>query len=165
MTLSAISRRLAASSFFRRPPTGPSARAAARPAEVRSRIIDRRQFDTVSFIASLLRPEARGRGLPVAGLWAQVLGSGIKTPFASTIVVVGDERATRALEAICQPCNGSRSLLVALANGEAPPVVARALGRQMIATDYIALAELRRNLDHIRLPAAFELGEEDRATP
>jgi hypothetical protein len=34
MTLSAISRRLAASSFLRRPPTRPSARAAARPAEV-----------------------------------------------------------------------------------------------------------------------------------
>jgi hypothetical protein len=38
MTLSAISRRLAASSFLRRPPTRPSARAAARPADVRSRI-------------------------------------------------------------------------------------------------------------------------------
>jgi hypothetical protein len=39
MTLSAISRRLAASSFLRRPPTRPSARAAAMPAEVRSRIV------------------------------------------------------------------------------------------------------------------------------
>src|SRR5438270_1591827 len=39
MKLSAISRRLAASSFLRRPPTRPSARAAAMPAEVRSRIM------------------------------------------------------------------------------------------------------------------------------
>jgi hypothetical protein len=38
ITLSAISRLLAASSFLRRPPTRPSALAAARPAEVRSRI-------------------------------------------------------------------------------------------------------------------------------
>ena len=38
ITLSAISRRLAASSFFRRPPILPSTRAAARPADVRSRI-------------------------------------------------------------------------------------------------------------------------------
>jgi hypothetical protein len=41
MTLSAISRRLAASSFLRRPPTRPAARAAAMPAEVRSRIMAR----------------------------------------------------------------------------------------------------------------------------
>jgi hypothetical protein len=41
MTLSAISRRLAGSSFLRRPPIRPSARAAARPAEVRSRIMAR----------------------------------------------------------------------------------------------------------------------------
>ena len=40
-TLSAISRRLLASSFFLRPPIRPLALAAARPAEVRSRIIAR----------------------------------------------------------------------------------------------------------------------------
>jgi hypothetical protein len=39
-TLSAISRRLPASSFFRRPPIRPSALAAARPADVRSRIVE-----------------------------------------------------------------------------------------------------------------------------
>jgi hypothetical protein len=41
VTLSAISRRLTGSSFLRRPPMRPSARAAARPADVRSRIMAR----------------------------------------------------------------------------------------------------------------------------
>jgi len=56
MTLSAISRRLAASSFFRRPPTRPSARAAARPAEVRSRIIARSNSANDATICIIMRP-------------------------------------------------------------------------------------------------------------
>jgi hypothetical protein len=44
MTLSAISRRLAASSFLRRPPTRPSARAAARPAEARAAVNELRRL-------------------------------------------------------------------------------------------------------------------------
>ena len=56
MTLSAISRRLAASSFLRRPPMRPSARAAARPAEVRSRIMARSNSAKEPTICIIMRP-------------------------------------------------------------------------------------------------------------
>jgi hypothetical protein len=56
MTLSAISRRFAGSSFFRRPPTRPSARAAARPAEVRSRIMARSNSAKAPTICIIIRP-------------------------------------------------------------------------------------------------------------
>src|SRR5690349_17736450 len=56
MTLSAISRRLVASSVLRRPPTRPSARAAARPAEVRSRIMARSNSAKAATICIIIRP-------------------------------------------------------------------------------------------------------------
>jgi len=56
MTLSAISRRLVASSFLRRPPTRPSARAAARPADVRSRIMARSNSANEPTICIIMRP-------------------------------------------------------------------------------------------------------------
>src|SRR5690242_9308592 len=56
MTLSAISRRLATSSFLRRPPMRPSARAAARPAEVRSRIMARSNSAKAPTICIIIRP-------------------------------------------------------------------------------------------------------------
>src|SRR3954465_6005614 len=56
MTLSAISRRLAASSVLRRPPMRPSALAAARPAEVRSRIMARSNSAKAPTICIIIRP-------------------------------------------------------------------------------------------------------------
>ena len=55
-TLSAISRRLLASSFFLRPPIRPLALAAARPAEVRSRIIARSNSANEATICIIMRP-------------------------------------------------------------------------------------------------------------
>jgi hypothetical protein len=56
MTLSAISRRLAASSFLRLPPAPPSARATARPAEVRLRITARSNSANEPTICIIMRP-------------------------------------------------------------------------------------------------------------
>jgi hypothetical protein len=56
MTLSAISRRLAPSSFLRRPPILPSARAAARTAEVRSRIMARLNSAKLPTVCIIIRP-------------------------------------------------------------------------------------------------------------
>ena len=56
MTLSAISRRLAMSSFLRRLPTRPSARATVRPADVRSRIMARSNSAKVPTICIIIRP-------------------------------------------------------------------------------------------------------------
>jgi hypothetical protein len=56
MTLSAIFRRFAASSFLRLPAILPSARAAARPAEVRSRIMARSNSANDPTICIIIRP-------------------------------------------------------------------------------------------------------------
>jgi hypothetical protein len=56
ITASAISRRLVSSSFLRRPPMRPSARAAARPAEVRSRIMARSNSAKAPTIYIIIRP-------------------------------------------------------------------------------------------------------------
>ena len=53
---SAISRRFASSSFFRRPAMRPSALAAARPADVRSRIIARSNSAKAPTICIIIRP-------------------------------------------------------------------------------------------------------------
>ena len=56
ITASAISRRLVSSSFLRRPPTRPSALAAASPADVRSRIMARSNSAKAPTICIIIRP-------------------------------------------------------------------------------------------------------------
>jgi hypothetical protein len=115
-------------------------------------LLDRPQYDQLSVITLLLRriTAACGRGYTVHGLWQAIIAAGSRTGY--TVPLLGDMNARQALAQVCERLNGSRALVTALAEGQTPPIVLRAVAHQLTAEDAVALQELRASLDDLVSP-------------
>jgi hypothetical protein len=118
--------------------------------------LDRQQFDTLGTITLLLQRAARawgGRDGSLNGLWSALLAAASSQGFVP--IPVGDsgfslaDQARRRLERLCRKLNGSRDLVITLAEGRTPDIIVRVLDRTLTAADTEALERLRRGLDDI----------------
>ena len=93
-----------------------------------------------------------GRDGSVGGLWTAITTAMVSS-FAPTPVSAGGfglaEAARRRLERACQRLDGSRALVIAVAEGKVPEVVVHVIERRLTAVDAVALERLRQSLDDI----------------
>jgi hypothetical protein len=116
--------------------------------------LDRHQYDALGHVTELLQCVARamGRGVTVNGLWLAIVAAGSKAASAS-LPLAGDLGARRQLDRICRRLDGSRELVLELAQeGPLPPICARAAGRLLTPRDLVQLELLRQGLDGISPP-------------
>jgi hypothetical protein len=115
-------------------------------------LIDRQQYDELGLVTLLLRrvAAAMGRGTSVAGLWSAIIAAASWSGY--TLPLLGDMNARRTLERMCGCLNGSRALVIDLAEGRLPPIVLRAATQRLLPEDATALEELRAGLDDLAAP-------------
>jgi hypothetical protein len=125
-------------------------------------LLDRAQYDTLGRITELLQRVARawgGRDGNVKGLWEAITGALTSTGFAPNPVDDGGyslaDGARRRLEQVCRRLDGSRELVIELAEGKAPEIVVHVLERRLTVADAVTLERLRQGLDDIK-PIAGE---------
>lgn len=116
-------------------------------------LIDAQQFDRLGEITALLAQVARSwgvRGASVAGIWNAILAAGSRLP-AHTVSATpaGADGARWRLVSLIRQLNGSRELVMELAEGRLPPIVDRAVHHRLTAGDLLALAALRADLDQL----------------
>jgi len=90
-------------------------------------LLDRHQYDTLGHVTLLLRRIARsfGRDASPAGVWAALLAAASRTPPGAP-AVIGDYGARDTLARICRRLDGSRDLVLELAEeGPMPSICAR----------------------------------------
>jgi hypothetical protein len=112
------------------------------------------QFSKVGAVTMLLHRIARacGKHYSVSGLWAAIIACGSR-PTSFLPPVIGDANARSALSRICHKLNGSRSLILQLAEErEIPGIVVRAIGRRLTERDALELERLRADLDDLHTP-------------
>src|SRR4029077_369427 len=94
-----------------------------------------------------------GRDGSVSGLWASIVGGLVRTGFAPTPTGAAGsglaDAARRRLERVCRSLDGSRALVVDLAEGRVPEIVVHVLERRLTAADAMVLERLRQSLDDI----------------
>jgi hypothetical protein len=116
--------------------------------------VDRSQFDTLGTITEMLQRMARGWGGlgGVTGLWFAITGAAAPTGFVRRenegLSGLADQ-ARRRLQRVCSRLDGSRALIIELAEGRVPPIVLRVLDHTLTADDAVTLERLRRGLDDI----------------
>jgi hypothetical protein len=116
--------------------------------------LDRQQFDTLGHITLLLRRISRGWGGDggCTGRWSALTGASIPTraaPAALAQRMGVAEHARRQLGRILRQLDGSRALVIALAEGEAPPIVRRLINDRSTPDDSVTFEILRHGLDRI----------------
>jgi hypothetical protein len=119
--------------------------------------LDRQQFDTLGVVTVLLQQAARGwggRDGSVSGLWEAITGALIRTAFAPAPVGDGGfsslaDSARRRLARLIRALDGSRDLVIELAEGRVPPLVLHVLERGLDHADEGTLDRLRTGLDSI----------------
>jgi hypothetical protein len=114
--------------------------------------IDHEQFDTLGRITELLRRVARawgGKDGSVQGLWTALLAASSRTRVPATTVPLGSDSARWRLARVLQRLNGSRDLVIELAEGRTPPIVIRAIERTLTRGDTVDLERLRAGLDRL----------------
>jgi hypothetical protein len=124
--------------------------------------LDRAQYDTLGTVTELLQRVGRAwgqRGGNLNGLWEAITGALTSTSFAPAPVGDGGwslaDGARRRLERACRRLDGSRELVITLAEGKIPEIVAHVIERRLTVEDTMALERLRRGLDDIA-PVAGE---------
>jgi hypothetical protein len=124
--------------------------------------LDRAQYDTLGRVTELLQRTARawgGRDGNVTGLWEAITGALTSTGFAPNPVGAGGwslaDGARRRLEQACRRLDGSKGLVIELAEGRIPEIVLHVLERRLTVADAVALERLRQGLDDIE-PIAGE---------
>jgi hypothetical protein len=119
-------------------------------------LLDRTQYDTLGVVTGLLQRIARawgGRDGSVNGLWSAISAAASSVGFAP--IPAGDGRFSladqgrRQLERMCRCLDGSRELVIELAEGKVPEIVLHVIERTMTAADAESLERLRRSLDDI----------------
>jgi hypothetical protein len=118
-------------------------------------LIDIEQYNALTTVTLWLERLMRGwAGLGgVTGLWYSILGAA--TPAPGYIRPTNDvtsglaDGARRQLERALRQLDGSRSLVVALAEGRVPPLIHRAIEGKLTPRDEAALDRLRLGLDHL----------------
>jgi hypothetical protein len=118
--------------------------------------LDRQQFDTLGMITEMLQRVARawgGKDGSVTGMWMAMLGAMTATGFAPVPAVDGGfspaDGARRRLAQVYASLDGSRDLVIALAEGKAPAVVLHVLDQHVTEQDEADLVRLRAGLDKI----------------
>jgi hypothetical protein len=116
--------------------------------------LDRAQFDTLGTITEMLQRMARAWGGigGVTGLWFAITGAAVPTGFVrreNEMLSGLSDQARRRLQRACRGLDGSKMLVIELAEGRAPPIVLRVLDRRLTVADAVALERLRRGLDDI----------------
>jgi hypothetical protein len=124
--------------------------------------LDRAQYDTLGRITELLQRVARawgGRDGNVTGLWEAITGALTSAGVAPNPVGDGGyplaDGARRRLERACRRLDGSRELVIELAEGRIPEIVVHVIERRLTVADAVALERLRKGLDDIE-PIAGE---------
>jgi hypothetical protein len=88
----------------------------------------------------------------VTGLWYAITGAAVPTGFVrredAGLAGLADQ-ARRRLQRVCRSLDGSRDLVIALAERKVPPIVLRVLDHALTEADAAALELLRRSLDDI----------------
>ena len=118
-------------------------------------LLDRQQFDTLGLITGLLQRLAVGWGGTggVSGLWLSITGALVRTGYTPVPGTDGGfapaVRARRQLVRALRQLDGSRDLVIDLAEGRAPPVVLHVLERRLLRQDEAELDRLRAGLDGI----------------
>jgi hypothetical protein len=119
-------------------------------------LLDRTQYDTLGMVTELLQRLARawgGRDRSVNGLWSAILAAASSPGFVSAPVGDGKsslaDQARRRLQRICRRLDGSRDLVISLAEGKVPEIVVHVIERSLTAADTESLERLRRSLDDI----------------
>jgi hypothetical protein len=115
--------------------------------------LDRQQFDTLGMITGLLQRLARGWAGTggVTGLWYAIIGAAVHTgvrPPNATASGLADG-ARRQLERARRQLDGSRDLVIQLAEDRVPPLVLHVLDGAITPADAVALEGLRQGLDHL----------------
>jgi hypothetical protein len=113
--------------------------------------IDREQFDRLGQVTGWLALVARAWGVKdgsVAGSWTAILATLSRGGTVVTVPAGADAVRFRLARALGR-LNGSRDLVVELAEGRVPPVVLHVLEGALTAGDYAELARLRDGLDHM----------------
>lgn len=97
-------------------------------------------------VGAYLGPKSDG----VAGLWQALTGAAIRSP-GSMPVAVGPvaDHARYVLGRMLRRLDGSRDLILQLAEGRIPPLVIRAIENRLTRADAIALDRLRHGLDRV----------------
>jgi hypothetical protein len=117
-------------------------------------LIDRAQFDTLAEITLWLETMARAWGGlgGVTRLWYAITGAAVPTGFVrredARLAGLADQ-ARRRLQRVCCRLDGSRELVIGLAEGKVPDIVIRALEHRLTVADAETLERLRASLDDI----------------
>jgi hypothetical protein len=116
-------------------------------------LIDATQYDTLGQVADWLRRLARNLGPKsdaVAGLWAALTGAAISAQ-GNVPVAVGPaaDHSRYMLRRMLRRLDGSRELVLQLAESRPAPLVIRALEGRITRADEIALDRLRHDLDRV----------------
>jgi hypothetical protein len=116
--------------------------------------LDREQYDTLALISRQLSLLARGWGGDgsCGGLWTSLTGALTPTrPAPGTIdqLMGRADHARQRLAQACKQLDGSRNLVIALAEGRSPPIVRRAVERKLTIADSVTLEKLRQGLDRV----------------
>jgi hypothetical protein len=117
-------------------------------------LLDRCQYDTLGYVTLLLRRIARsfGRDANPGGVWAALLAAASRTPPGAP-VIIGDYGARDRLARICRRLDGSRDLVLELAEeGPMPSICVRAAEHRLTPRDAVRLELLRKELDGISPP-------------
>lgn len=116
-------------------------------------LLDRQQYDRIGEIGHLMRQLARAWGIKqdsVDGLWTALLAAASRTASPRDITPAGAENARRRLDRALRRLDGSKGLVLQLAEHRTVPIVVRAWSRSLTPRDAVVLERLRRALD--RLP-------------
>jgi hypothetical protein len=119
-------------------------------------LINAIQYDTLSTVTLWLQRTARawgGRDASCAGLWMAITGALVATGYAPLPVADGGfplaDRARRRLARALRQLDGSRDLVLTLAEGRTPDLVLHAIEGTLTGADEADLARLRAGLDRI----------------
>jgi hypothetical protein len=116
--------------------------------------LDAQQYDVLSTVTLWLEHLARGWGGlgGVHALWLSIVGAMVPTasvqPQNTTAAGLADG-ARRQLVRALHRLDGSRDLVIALAEGQTPSLVLRAIEDRLTRTDEADLVRLRDGLDHL----------------
>jgi hypothetical protein len=116
--------------------------------------LDNAQYSTLGRVTRLLQHVSRamGRGTSVNGLWLAIVAAGSRNA-TYTLPLTGDHGARATLAWICRRLDGSRDLVLELAEeGTMPPICVRAAEHRLTPRDAIRLELLRQGLDGIAAP-------------
>jgi hypothetical protein len=109
------------------------------------------------WVTQLLQRIARnfGRGMSPAGVWAAIIAAASRTA-PGMPPIIGDYSARDALARICRRLDGSRDLVLALAEERRfPDIVMRVVERRLAPRDLVQLELMRKGLDGISPPRSW----------